>query len=241
MIKQATSDPARFEKIISASSFLAEKMRCEYYSAGDNAKGNFYFLNNCGIMVMGENVSVCGRYTAQELETILSFCHFMGIYGLESEQDNLPIHSRMVMNYMRHTGRADTQLDNVVKDTNLYSFSHFCADNFTGTDFDTVYSYFARKVNRGFSHIYYIEQNGKIVSAALSTNYGQHYYLTFVSTGREYRHSGYASRLIGYITAENKPRDTILMCENELVGFYQNLGFKKEKEIYLYKLREENI
>lgn len=239
MIQQASLHPGKFLEITSRDTFLAEKMRCEYASGAN--KDNFFIINDCAFMVMGENVSLCGRYSDSDLETILSFCHFMGVYGLETDRPDLPINSRKVMNFMVHSGRVKSPDIQVVSDKNIYEFSGFCAGNFYGTDFDTVYSYFARKVNKGFSHIYYIENKGKILSGGLCTNYGARQYLTFVSTDKNFRRQGYAGSLIDYITAHNCPADTVLMCENHLVDFYQKHGYKKEREIYLYILREEKI
>lgn len=242
MIKVASAEPEKFSKNISGTSFLSKKMKCEYISAAEFDKGNFYALNDCGLMLMGENLSLCGTPSEDDIETILSFCQFLGVYGIESEIPDLNIGSKRTMHLMQYTGESCPVCDEIITNENIYGFSEFCCSNFMGSAFSTVYSYFARKVNKRISDIYYLVENRKIVSGALATRYGtREVYITFVSTSRPNRKKGLAAKVIQHIVASNPGRRVILMCEEELLPFYTKLGFEKYGEIYLYILREENI
>ncbi len=242
MITTAKSNIDKFLNNIQGTSFLQQKMYREYLSNKDVDLNNFYTMDSCAIMLMGENMSLRGSPTAEDIDSILSFCHFMGVYGLESEIDNLPVKTRTTMYIMEHTGRGAEIEKDIEKNSNIYSFARFCSDNFPGTAFSYVYPYFARKVNKGISDLYYITEKGKIISGAVATKYGRdEVYLTFVSTRKAYRRKGLAKSIINHIARQNKDRKVILMCEAELLPFYEKLGFTHTNNIYLYTLREEHI
>lgn len=242
MITTAQDNIERFEQNFDKhNSFLSQKIKSEYRSDKAAVLNNFYCLNNNNLMLMGENMSVAGTLSEDETEEVLSFCQFMGVYGLESRQDNLPIPHRNVMNIMQYTGSGAQPCPEIVKNENIYQFSQFSCSNFPGTAFNMVYSYFARKVNRGVSDIYYLEHNGKIVSGALATHFDKEIYLTFVSTVNNFRRGGLARQVINHIISRYADSSIILMCEDELMPFYEKLGFEKTGETYLYKLREEHI
>lgn len=246
MIKTAISRLENFEKVAYGNSFLAQKLLCEYKSLKDINLNNFYTMENCAFMLMGENLSLRGEADEKDIDEIMSFCRFMGVYGLESEIDNLPISDRQIMYLMRRTHTPDIAVDcknihNVIINENLYGFSQFCCENFAGASFDTVYSYFARKVNRGISNVHYMRDNAGISSGALVTDYGKSLYLTFVSTRQDIRKQGLATELINNIISAQRDKDLILMCERELIPFYKKLDFQIDKEIFLYTLRKEKI
>ncbi len=242
MIISAAKRLDKFEKNISGVSFLAKKMRREYLSNKDVDINNFYTMDNCALMLMGENLSIRGIPTDEELETILSFCSFMGVYGLETDVPDMAIEAKTNMYLMEYKGDNKTENPAIVKNSNIYGFSEFSCKNFTGSAFSTVYSYFARKVNKGMSDIYYLSENGKIVSGALATKYGDdEKYITFVSTDKKYRNKGYAKQVIYHIVAACQNRKITLMCEEKLLPFYEKLGFVHTDNVYLYTLREENI
>ena len=239
MITTAKVNISKFEENLDRQdSFITRKMKCEYLTDKDISLENFYFSDNIDIMLTGQNLSFCGKPSEDEIESILSFCQFLGVYGIESELDNLPIknrHSMYLMGYCKGGGKLR---DKIIKNTNIYQFAQFCNRNFEDVSFDMIYSYFARKVNKRFSDIYYIEKNGKIVSGAVATDFGGDIYITFVSTDKEHRGQGLASEIINHIIAENAEKRIGIMCEKELIKFYEKLGFEYAAEIYLYRLRE---
>lgn len=242
MIRTAKDQLEQFEKNINGTSFLSKKMKCEYISNKETDLNNFYNMNDSALMLMGENMSVCGNPTEEDIEDLIVFCQFMGVYGLESEKDNLPIKTKRTMRLMKFENGEPKLSSGMVKNENIYGFSEFCCNNFPGSAFATVYSYFARKVNKGISDVYYLTEGRKIVSGALATRYGSdEIYITFVSTEVSHRNKGLASEVIRHIIASNPGRKAVLMCEEELVEFYKKLGFDHSENIYLYTLREENI
>lgn len=242
MIVAAKTNIEKFEENLNRQdTFLAKKMRCEYLSCKDVTLDNFYCSDNVNIMLNGENASICGMPTEEEIESILSFCQFLRVYGLETELDDLPVKNRHTLYLMSYKGNKCKQRENIIHNQNIYQFSEFCTHNFDDVSFDMIYSFFARKVNKGFSDIYYIEKSGKIISGAVATNYGETIYLSFVSTEVGERGKGLASEIIGHVISENHGREIILMCEEGLIEFYKKLGFYNSGKINLYKVREESI
>lgn len=242
MITTASSQLEKFESNFDRqNSFLTQKIKAEYRSDKNSVLNNFYCFDDCNIMLMGENLSICGSLNEEQVEELLSFCQFLGVYGLECRQDNLPIAHRNVMHLMTYTGDGGTDCPDIVKNENIYQFSQFSVANFTGAAFNMVYSYFARKVNNGIADIYFLTHNDKIVSGAVATHFDDSVYLTFVSTAKKFRKQGLAKKVIKHIISENPDKQIILMCEDELTDFYSKLNFEKTGQIYLYKLREEHI
>lgn len=242
MITTASSQLEQFEKNLNKQSdFLTQKIKSEYLSDKNSVLNNFYCFGENNLMLMGENLSVCGKLSENDVDELLSFCQFMGVYGLEYGYGDLPHKDKSTMYLMKYTGDTKESCADVIKNENIYQFSQFSCSNFSGVAFNIVYSYFARKVNRQISDIYYLEHKGKIVSGALATNFDNSVYLTFVSTAKNFRHQGLAKKIIDHIISVNSHRDIILMCENELIPFYKKLGFEPYKETYLYTLRKEHI
>lgn len=242
MITTASSQIEKFEENFDKQSgFLTQKIKAEYRSDKKSVLNNFYCFDDCNIMLMGENLSVCGNLNEEQCEELLSFCQFLGVYGLECRQDNLSVPHRDTMHLLTYRGADGTVCPDVVKNENIYQFSQFSVANFPGTAFNMVYSYFARKVNNGIADIYFMTHNDKIVSGAVATHFDDSIYLTFVSTAKNFRNQGLAKKVIEHIISEYSDRQIILMCEDKLMDFYTKLNFEKTGQIYLYKLREEHI
>lgn len=242
MITTAKNDIEQFEKNLETQpGFLTQKIKNDYLSDKRGTLNNFYCFGNCNLMLMGQNLSVCGQLTEGEMEELLSFCQFMGVYGVEYGYKTLPVEDMNTMYLMRYSGSSCESTTDIVKNDNIYQFSQFSCANFTGTAFNMVYSYFARKVNNQLADIYYLEHNGKVVSGAMAARFDDGIYLTFVSTAKKFRHQGLAKKVISHIISENSGSDITLMCEKELIPFYTKLGFEQIGETYLYNLRKEHI
>ena len=239
MIISAQSAQEQFEKNIDGTSFVQRKIRCEYrINKGVDLSG-FYTLNDCALMLTGQNLSLRGNPTDGDIEHILSFCEFLGVYGLETELDNLP-YKKNTMHLMKYTGDRCESCQHIIQNENLYGFSQFCCRNFHGISFPVVYSSLARKVNRGMADVYFLTEDRKIVSGAMATRYGLNdIYITFVSTRPASRKNGMAATVIRHIISQNPGRNVILMCEEKLKHYYESLGFEHNGEVYLYTLREE--
>lgn len=241
MIKSAKDCLDKFLNNLSNDSFLSKKILAEFNTNKDNDISNFYVIGDISFMIMGENITLSNAPLENELDSILSFCNFLGIYGIECVDANLPINKRHTMNLMVFNGEKSGEISNkIIKDSNIYTFADFCCKNFKGIAFENIYSYFARKINKSNSHIYYLQNGNKIISGALAADYIDFTYITFVATDKLHTKSGYARQIINTIISDSK-KECILLCENNLVNFYEKLSFTKSKEIYLYTLRDENI
>ena len=101
MITTASSQTEQFEKNLDRQSdFLTQKIKSEYLSDKNSILNTFYCFGENNLMLMGENLSVCGKLSEDDVEELLSFCQFMGVYGLESRQDNLPAFSFILQKHL---------------------------------------------------------------------------------------------------------------------------------------------
>lgn len=236
MITNASENGKKFEDIILNSDFLGQKIYADYTSRQLKETNSFYISENCAMMLSGTNLTLCGKPTADELEEILSFCNFCNVKLIESQIHGLPMTVDKELHIMEHSGENTQLCEGIYSNEDMYSFIKFCCENFHNLCFDIVYSNFTRKVNNGLSNTYYIRQNNKIASGAISTKYGEDtVYITFVSTSPEFRKNGLAAKVVGHIISLNKDKKVILKCEDSLKHFYENLGFKEVGTVKLYK------
>ena len=81
MITTASSQIEQFEENFNKqNNFLTLKIKAEYRSDKNSVLNNFYCFDDCNIMLMGENLSVCGNLDEGQIEELLSFCQFLGVY-----------------------------------------------------------------------------------------------------------------------------------------------------------------
>ncbi|MBR2027795.1 MAG: GNAT family N-acetyltransferase [Oscillospiraceae bacterium] len=236
MIVNATENAGKFEKIINESGFLGQKIYADYISGQIRDTNSFYVSENCAFMLSGVNLTLCGKPTADELEEILTFCNFCGVSSIESQIKNLPMAVERNLHIMEYAGGETQADDDIISNEGTYSFIKFCCANFHNLNFDIVYSNFARKINKGIANVYYLMQDDKIVSGAISTVYSEDtVYITFVSTLPQYRKRGLAEKVLGHIISRNKDKKVILKCEDVLKPYYEKLGFKAVGAITVYK------
>ncbi len=236
MITNATENTQKFENIIRNSGFLGQKIYADYISGQLKETNSFYVTENCAFMMSGVNLTLCGKPKADELEEILMFCNFCGVSSIESQNENLPMTVDRQLHIMEYTGDETQGSEDICVNTDIYSFIKFCCTNFHNLCFDIVYSNFARKVNKGIADICYVEEDGKIVSGAIATQYGEDsVYITFVSTLPEYRGKGLAAKVLSHIINQSKDKKVILKCENTLKHFYEKLGFEAVGAVTVYK------
>ena len=235
MIINASENAQRFEEIIVESGFLGQKIHADYISHQIKETNSFYLSENCALMLSGVNLTLCGKPTADELEEILSFCNFCAVMSIESQIHNLPMKVDRRLHIMQYKGEETPISDDIICNEEIYSFIKFCCSNFENINFDIVYSNFARKVNNGVADIYYLRQDGKIISGAIATNYdAETVYITFVSTNQQYRNSGLAQKVLNHIIGVNNDKKVILKCEDKLKNFYEKIGFEAVDAITVY-------
>lgn len=241
MITTAGADIKRFEdNFLRNDSFLSQKLYCEYLAAKDVNLNNFYCYENLNLMLSGANLSCAGIVRENQKESLISFCSFMGVYFLESRQDNLCSFPKQTLSLMEYAGTAEENSE-IIQDENIYGFAAFCARNFEDVSFDMVYSSFARKINKNLGHAYCLNKDGQTVSAAFACDYGDSVYITFVSTAPDQRKKGFAARVIRHMAAGSGGKKVVLMCEDRLKDYYTKLGFRHRHNIYLYKMRNDNL
>lgn len=240
MIKNARDCIGRFTENLKIGGFISDKIKFEYENFGFCHNSAFYLLNDKCLMAKGENLSVGGDLSPEEIESVKIFCRFTGLKTIESRQGQLPLpvsESLTVMEaFSAVTGvKAVAQ---VCKNKNIYDFAGFCSENFPGIDRDFVYPYFILPINRGTGNLYTINENNKILSGAFVADYCGYGYISFVSTAARARGNGCAGTIIKTILADLQNKPARLVCRNELVNFYKNLGFKKTDKLYLYNISE---
>lgn len=238
MIVNALQDKKHFENIAQNSGFLGKKIYSEYLSQKGVDNNLFYVIDNAVFMLSGNNITLCGDITEENLEEIISFSFFVSAKTIETQILNLPLDIDKKIYIMEYVGEPKTEIENIEINKNIYSFAKFSCDNFNGISFDMAYSNFARKVNKELSNIYYIEDNSKIISGAISTVYDENtVYITFVSTDKEYRRQGLAKNVIDYIVKHNENKTILLTCECKLKEFYEKIGFKNIDYIEVFNIK----
>ncbi len=238
MIINALQNIEKFENIASNSDFLGKKIYTEYLSKKDVDISSFYIIDDAVFMLSGNNITLTGTVTKENLEEIIVFSSFLGAKTIESQILNLPLEIEMKLFLMEYNSFPKETDYNIEINKDIYSFANFCCTNFQSISFDMVYSSFARKVNKGLSNIYYIKDNIKIISGAVSTKYDENtIYITFVSTKAENRKNGYAQNVINYITTHNKDKNILLTCEYKLKNYYEKIGFKNIDTIKVYSIK----
>lgn len=238
MITNALQDIDNFENIALNSDFLGKKIYTEYLSKKDVDTSSFYVIDNAIFMLSGNNITLTGNVTKENLEEIIVFSSFLGAKTIESQILNLPLEVEMKLFLMKYSSLPEATDYDVEINRDIYSFANFCCSNFQSISFDMVYSSFARKVNKGLSNIYYIKDKEKIISGAVSTEYDENTrYITFVCTDTEYRKQGYAQKIINYIATQNNDKNILLTCEYKLKDYYEKLGFKNTDIIKVYNTK----
>ena len=243
MIINAKENLERFLQIINNQDFLACKIKCEYLASVRSDISNFYTLNNCAFMVMGQNLTLGGDVCDADIVQILSFCQFCGISAIESQIINIPVKNIHRLQLMEYRSKGEGTNDVVVKNNDIYSFAKFSCENFEDLYFDMVYANMAKKVNYNLANIYYQkDENGKIATGLVASNYSNNnLYLTFVSTQKNHRNKHLASGLIHYVAQKNTQGKTLLVCENNLVDFYKKIGFAPIDTIVFNTLKDDKI
>lgn len=112
--------------------------------------------------------------------------------------------------------------------------------NFEGTDFPSWFYDSHKRIRSGFCNIYAIKDNEKFVSTAgYYVSSPNSALVSSVATLPSYRNKGYASNLVEFVTQEilNMGKKPYLLAANDdLISFYENLGYIKigtEHLIYL--------
>lgn len=227
MIENAVNHDDKFKEILFSSGFLGQKIYADYLTQKSSVTNSFYLSNNCAFMLSGVNLTLCGDVITDDIEQIVFFCQFFGVQTVESQILNLPLKISKKLIIMEYRGDISAPLDGIIKNENIYLFIKFCCDNFYGISFDNVYANFAKKVNCGLSQIFYIKKDENIASGAIATDYFDNtQYITFVSTAPQHRKSGMAKAVLSHIISQNQGKKILLKCENSLVEFYTELGFK---------------
>lgn len=238
MILNAADNIEKFRQIAHQSGFIGRKIWCDYLTENGVDGGGFFIINDCVFMHSGENISLCGKPTDEDISQILSYAYFFNVQSIESQIMDITHGSIKKIQLLYEENIEDTCCVNIKKNKNIYLFTKFCCESFEDINFDTVYSYFAKKVNKSLANIYYIEKDDKIISGAVATRYSEkEIYVTFVSTDKEHRNCGLARRVISHIKHEYQKENLCLLCENELVEFYKKIGFKPTDTITINTLK----
>ncbi|MEG0090490.1 MAG: GNAT family N-acetyltransferase [Oscillospiraceae bacterium] len=236
MIENALAYDEKFTEILFSSGFLGQKIYADYQTQKKSTTNSFYILGNCGFMLSGTNLTVCGKLTGEDVEQILFFCSFFGVNTIESTQRIASLKVDKELEIMKYVGGGTSTQQGIIKNENIYLFIKFCCENFDGLSFDNVYANFVRKVNGGISDIYYLKKDSRIVSGAITTQYfGDTEYITFVSTANEFRNGGMANKILAHIISQKEGKIILLKCEKQLCEFYQRAGFKPIGKIIVNK------
>lgn len=162
----------------------------------------------------------CGKTDIEELAEFLCFSGFAGVFcsdklGRELSE-KLSLEAKII-NLMRFGGEISGEIPETLSVSEAYSVikTGFCFD------FEPWYLDMSHRVRHGISRFY------GLCGSALAVQYSINgeALLSQVSTLPEKRGNGCASRLLSAVCGELRDFAVYVLCENELVPFYQKNGF----------------
>lgn len=163
-------------------------------------------------------------------DEILEFIEAVGYNTILADKELFPQYwSGEVL--MRFVGKSETEnSDNI--DFNptireIYSILERCrGEGFEVPDFDSFYPDISHRVRHNLSRILAYRLEGKIIACCMtSAETNSCAIISGVACLPEYRGRGYASELIAKIVKDLDNREIFVFCREELVGFYNRLGF----------------
>lgn len=134
---------------------------------------------------------------------------------------------------MRFVGKAETKISDDIDFSpsirEIYPILESCrGEGFEVPDFDSFYPDMSHKIRHNLSRVFALRLNGKAVACCLtSAETDNCAIISGVACLPEYRGRGYASTLVAEIVKALGNRDIFVFCREELVGFYNKLGFNK--------------
>ena len=162
----------------------------------------------------------CGNADIDELAEFLCFSGFVSVFCAEKLGRELSekLHSEaIIVNLMRFSGEIGGEKPRIISPSEAYSVIK------TGFsfDFEPWYLDMSHRVRHGISRFYGLCGSALAVQYAINGEA----LLSQVATLPEKRGKGSASRLLWAVCGELRDFAVYVLCENELVPFYQKNGF----------------
>lgn len=172
----------------------------------------------------------CGEADVFELASFLSFSGFASVFCSDRIGENLSktldLKAQKVY-LMRFSGNPSAEKPDVLSLSEAYSVIK------TGFDFDFEpwYLDMSHRVRHEISRFYGLCGSALAVQYAINGEA----LISQVASLPEKRGKGFASRLISAVCNELRDFAVYVLCEQELIGFYQKNGFICEKTKYIIK------
>lgn len=166
----------------------------------------------------------CGKTDICELSGFLNFSGFASVFCSdkigESLSKTLDLKAQNV-HLMRFSGNSSAEKPDILSPSEAYSIIK------TGFDFEFEpwYLDMSHRVRHGISRFYGLFGSALAVQYAINGEA----LISQVASLPENRGKGCASRLLSAVCGELHDYDVYVLCEQELIGFYQNNGFICEK------------
>lgn len=182
----------------------------------------FYTAKNLVIAQLIADFVVCelGEIDVEELAEFLGFSCFSDIFcsekiGPELEKE-LKVR-REDVNLMRFAGVPEESDIEIISPYEAYKIIK------TGFNFEPEpwYLDMSHRVRHGVSQLYGLDG----AALAIQYNYNGEALISQVATLPENRGKGCAKRLISAVCAQLSESEIFVLCEDELLGFYEKIGF----------------
>lgn len=238
MIREVSS-LGQISGIISGKPYFESIMRTCYACYKDHpAIARFYKIDNCAVlMIMGKSAVLCGQ--ASDLQELASFLRFSNVTSVKTDgavPEGFVGEGLIMLDYHSNIVYLPPKGVELEVNPNLRRLSQSPSmENIEFLPDDFYADACARKV-RGLADIWAISLDGEYVSTAgVYSIIKDEAYISAVSTHFASRDRGYASFLVYSLAERYSDRRVILLCNDKMRTFYENLGFRRFSTILMCK------
>lgn len=151
--------------------------------------------------------------------------------GLKDYSRNFEQGVIMLSNKKHEISLPYVQIDDYPKLMDLFNF-----EDYDSIDFDAWYVDVSHRIRHGCARAYTLNVNNEIISSAIfSAIYNNDAILSSVRTLPEFRHMGYASKLVSEMMSDISGNLYLMRENNKNEEFYIKLGFENIDNWRMYK------
>lgn len=163
-------------------------------------------------------------------DELLEFIEAVGYNTILADKELFPQYwSGEVL--MKFVGKSETEKSDNIDFSptirEIYSVLERCrGEDFEVPNFDSFYPDMSHRVRHNLSRVFAYRLEGQAIACCMtSAETNSCAIISGVACLSEYRGRGYASKLVAKIVKDLDNREIFVFCREELVGFYNRLGF----------------
>ncbi|MEG0877160.1 MAG: GNAT family N-acetyltransferase [Oscillospiraceae bacterium] len=233
MIKQVQT-PSLFNRILAQKPFFNVCMQASYQLYNSHPLlASFYTIDKTAAMsVTGHSALLCGSVKCKE--ELASFLNFCGVTRIKTDGYIPNGFAATGISLMLYSGGEPPSLNGgtLCEEPDLREVAKMLCNTGSEISEDNFYSDACMRRVRGMADVLAIKENGLLCSTAgVYAVSEQEAYIAAVMTKHECRGKGYASYLVAKLAQKYAEKRVILVCDADMCGFYEKLGFKEEKRL----------